>query len=258
MFEDFKPVTFMAPRELPEVEVYPLHDIHYGNELFDAEKWKRAKTEILAAPNRYCILLGDMLECVIAGVSKGDAYKQMHDPHEQLVWLAQQLDELRDRVLMVIPGNHENRILTYAGLDIVQCACAKAGIEERYRHIFGLCVLSVGVREKNRQTKYSLFGIHRATDQKRFCSADTIQNVDAFLYGHDHDPKDHPRSVLYYDPANDMITQRNVEVLDCGSFIPTFGGYGARSGYRPTSNKSYKLVLHQGKQKKIETVGFYF
>ena len=54
------------------------------------------------------------------------------------------------------------------------------------------------------------------------------------------------------------MKQRSVEMIDNGSFL-TFGGYGARGGYRPLSDKMYRIVFTAlpDRQKSVETIGFY-
>ena len=75
------------------------------------------------------------------------------------------------------------------------------------------------------------------------------------FYGHDHDPKDHPRAKLVYDTKNKFVSIKNIEIIDGGAFLE-YGGYAATAPYRPASSKMYKIVF-DGKNKYIKTVGFY-
>ena len=109
---------------------------------------------------------------------------------------------------------------------------------------------------KGRQLRYVLFAPHRAKQLKSFGSADAIEGIDIFLYGHDHEPNDHPRGKLIYDARNHAVIFKSVECVNCGSFL-SYGGYGAQAGYRPKSDKLYKIVLYGGEEKRIETVGFH-
>ena len=83
-------------------------------------------------------------------------------------------------------------------------------------------------------------------------------DVKGVFCGHDHDPKDHPRAHIIYDRQRREVKQRSVEMIDNGSFL-TFGGYGARGGYRPLSDKMYRIVFTAlpDRQKSVETIGFY-
>jgi hypothetical protein len=53
-----------------------------------------------------------------------------------------------------------------------------------------------------------------------------------------------------------MVTRKDIEVIDSGSFM-TYGGYAAKSGYRPKSSKIYTLTLFSGRKQRMETHGFH-
>lgn len=66
---------------------------------------------------------------------------------------------------------------------------------------------------------------------------------------------DKPLGKLVYDPMNKQVRERSVENIVGGHFL-TYGGYGEREGYRPTSQKLFSLIL-DGRSKDIETRGFH-
>ena len=44
--------------DLPQfdtIEIYPVHDLHYGNEMFDAHKWNELAKLIHAEDNRFIV-----------------------------------------------------------------------------------------------------------------------------------------------------------------------------------------------------------
>lgn len=258
MEKDIKAVRFTCPSEYDTVEIYPIHDIHYGNECFDAKKWERLKAHILNAPNRYVIWLGDIMECAVPG-SKSDMFTQTAPPGEQREWVWRQFRDLKDRTVLILDGNHEhNRATRNAGLYPLYDAACIAGIPEAYRSAYGVADIAVGsgyAGHTNRAVRYNLFCTHMARVLKSFSDADTIDNIDMYLFGHDHDPKDHPTSKLVYDARHGTVIQKNVEVVNCGSFLK-YGGYGARGKYRPLSDRTYYIVLHGGRTKRYEVVGF--
>ena len=258
MQPDMKPILFNAPAEFETVEIYPIHDLHYGNEQFNLNKWKKLKEEILSEPNRYCIFVGDMMEMAIPG-SKSDVFSQTETPEAQKEWISYELSgELKDRTIAVVSGNHEqNRATKICGLRPLYDACCYARLQEKYRENFAVVDIGVGQRRKDRKSQYVGFITHRARDLKGWSTADTLEGFDFLLYGHDHDPKEHSRAHLAYDGKNKKLSVKSVETVNCGSFL-TYGGYAARAAYRPPSDKLYKLVLcPKGDKKQIETVGFY-
>jgi hypothetical protein len=78
------------------------------------------------------------------------------------------------------------------------------------------------------------------------------------VYGHDHDPKEHARAHLVYDPHQKKVRTKSIETLNAGSFLK-YGDYAARAAYRPPSDKLYKLILCpcNHTEKRMATVGFY-
>lgn len=257
MQPDMKPILFDVPAEFDTVEVYPIHDVHYGNEKFELNKWKKLKEEILSQPNRYCILVGDMMEMAVPG-SKSDMFSQTVPPEAQKEWIAYEMGELADRIIAVVSGNHEhNRATKLCGLYPLYDACCWAKIQDRYRENFAVVDIGVGQRRKNRKTQYVGFVTHKAKDLKNWSTADTLEGFDFLLYGHDHDPKEHARGHLVYDGKLKKLNVKSVEAVNCGSFL-SYGAYAARSAYRPPADKKYKIVLtSKGDKKEIQTVGFY-
>lgn len=260
MQPDMKPIIFNAPAEFEEIEIYAIHDLHYGNRQFNLDKWKKLKTEILSKPNRYCVMVGDMMEMAIPN-SKSDMFYQTVPPEAQKEWVAYEMGELADRIIAVVSGNHEhNRATKICGLYPLYDACCWARIQDRYRENFAVVDIGVGQRESTttRQYHYVGFFIHKAKELKGWSTVDTLEGFDFMIYGHDHDPKEHARGHLVYDPKNKNVRTKSVETVNAGSFL-TYGDYAARAAYRPPADKMYKLVLKPRKQieKKIQTVGFY-
>lgn len=257
MKPDTAPIIFNTPEENEAIEVYFAHDIHYGSEATDIKRWDRLKRHILAEPTRYLILVGDYMDTALAG-SKSDFYAAKESIQSQQIWLQGELSDLKEHILCVVPGNHENRFMKSVGLDMVYEACVIAGIPDKYRQRCAFVDIGVGSggHGKGKQVRYVGFVTHKAKDMKNFSTADVVENVDFAAFGHDHAPSDKPRSRVGYDAKNKSVYHRDVEVIDSGSFLNWFGSYGSSDGYRPQSTKLYKLVL-DGKKKQIVTVGYH-
>ena len=257
MISDYKPILFNTPAEFDEIEIYFAHDIHYGSDIADIKKWERFKRQILESENRYVIWCGDYCDNATAG-SKGDIYAAECSPESQKLWFSQQLYDLRERTIAIVPGNHEsNRITRAVGLFPAYDAALIANAADKYRQHFAFVDIAVGNggHGAGKQVHYVGFIAHKMRDCKGYHTADFIESVDFVAHGHDHCPKDQARSRLVYDAKNKAISQRDIEVLDSGSFL-SYGGYGADGGYRPQATKIYKLVLN-GKQKSMKTIGFH-
>ena len=259
MFRETKPILVNTPTEFEFIEVYPIHDMHYGSAQFNLQKWNRLHDLILEKPNRYVVWVGDLMEFSIPFNKHSDVLTQMYNVQEQKEYITALFRQFKDRTLAITDGNHEERGSKFTGMyALYDCACI-AGIPDLYRTAYAVIDVGVGTGAhymKGRQQHYVLFATHRAKQLKSFGSADALEGFDVFMYGHDHEADDHPRGKLIYDWNNHAVIFKDVECINCGAFL-TYGGYGAKAGYRPKSDKLYKLVLYGGPNKKIETVGFH-
>jgi predicted phosphodiesterase len=258
MLSDNKPIIFNTPMEFDEIEIYLVHDLHYGSELHDRKKWERFKRLVMSKDNAYIIFAGDYCENVVVG-SKGDIYTQTAPPFVQKEWFTEQLCDVASKTICIVPGNHEdNRITKTCGLYPVFESAVRAGIPERYRQCYAFVDIGVGHggHGKQKQNRYVGYVTHRLKDCKAYNGSDFVDGIDFALYGHDHAPKDQPRSKLVYDAKNKCVYQKDIEVVNSGSFT-TFGGYAPRSGCRPQASKCYMVMLSGKKNKKdIKTLGF--
>ena len=260
MQPDNKPILFDTPVEFEEIEIYPIHDLHYGNVQFNEAKWRKLKAEILAQPNRYCVMVGDLMEMAIPG-SKSDTFYQTAPPEAQKEWIANEMVDLSDRIIAVAPGNHEhNRSTKVCGLHPLYDACCWARIHDRYRENFAVLDIGVGKRGGTAVRQYHYVGYltHKAKESKAWSTVDTLEGFDFMVYGHDHDPKEHARAHLIYDSQLKKVRTKNIETVNAGSFLK-HGDYGAREGYRPAADKLYKIILcpRNHIEKLMATVGFY-
>lgn len=254
---DEKPIICNLPKDIEYADIYFLHDIHFGSELFDERKWKALKKEIQNNDVGYVCWIGDFMENAIPN-SKSDTFTQKYSPAEQKEWAAQELFDLRNKTLAVVPGNHEhNRTTKICGLYPIYDICMLAGVDKKYRDIIAYLDIGVGVRKDAKKKQVHYFGQiqHSAKDLKNYGTSDYTDGIDFFAYGHDHTPHDRPRAKMVFDHHNKVVYKRNIENLNSGSFC-NFGGYGARGAFRPQSDKMYKLRIFSG-EKRMQSTGFY-
>ena len=179
---DSAPVIITLPTTHEYVDLYFIHDAHYGSELFDEKKWNRVKNLILNDENAYVCFIGDLFENAIPN-SKSDIFSQTHSPAEQKEWVTQQLTDLAHKTIIVVPGNHEsNRTTKVSGLYPLYDCCLLAGIGEKYRDTIGFIDIGVGTYRgrTDRQTHYFGQVQHKAKDLKNYHSSDYTDGIDFF------------------------------------------------------------------------------
>lgn len=251
------PILVDLPTDKQYADIYFLHDIHYGSELFNERRWNVLKDIILNDDNAYVCWVGDLMENAVPN-SKSDVFTQKYAPAEQKEWVCEQLKALAHKTIAVVAGNHEsNRTTKLCGLYPLYDCCLIAGIGDKYRDTIAFLDIAVGKYHGKQNKQMHYFGQiqHHAKDLKNYHSSDYTDGIDFFASGHDHETKDKPRAKLVFDKQNKVIYKRNIECLNCGSFCD-FGGYGAKGAYRPQSDKMYRLRIF-GNEKRMETTGFY-
>lgn len=254
---DNLPIIINLPMEQEYADIYFIHDVHYGSELFDEKKWKATKELIIKNDRALVCWIGDLLENAVPN-SKSDMFTQSEPPALQKEWVASELKDLSSKTIAVVAGNHcNNRTTKLTGLYPLYDCCLYAGIDKLYRDTYAIIDIGIGTKQNTQNKQIHYFGQiqHRSKDIKSVSSCDYTDGIDFFAYGHDHEPKERPRAKLVYDPHNKVLYKRNVENINCGSFCQ-YGGYGAKSGYRPQSDKMYSLRIF-GERKRMMTTGFY-
>lgn len=256
MFAETKPIIIDKP-EFDTIELYAIHDLHYGNEFFNDHRWNKLCKMILDKPNALVCFVGDLMENAVQG-SKSDIFSQRATPLEQQQFVEATFKQFADRCVGIVDGNHEfNRSTRNCGLFPLYSAACIARIDHLYRSAYAVIDIGFGNHNKRMSRAVGLL-THQAKDLKSFASVDATEGFDFMFCGHDHEPKDHPRAHTCYDRQRREISTRNIEFIDNGAFLD-FGGYGARAGWRPKSTKMWRIVFYSKphRQKEVETVGFY-
>ena len=178
MYPESKPIIFKCPKEYDFVELYPVHDMHIGNECFDTHKWNKLKQHILSAPNRYIAWIGDLMENAFPG-TKSDPLLSVMTPIEQREFIVSEFKDLKDRTVAIDDGNHEDRSARVGLYPLYDAACI-AGVEDKYRSIYSVLDISVGRGadgHENRQQRYIGFLCHKAKELKNYGMADFLENL---------------------------------------------------------------------------------
>lgn len=254
---DNVPIICNLPKDIPYADIFFLHDFHFGSELFNEQKWKDLKKKIQDNDFAYVCWIGDFMENAVPN-SKSDPFTQKFPPAVQKEMVAQELFDLRNKTISVVPGNHEhNRSTKLCGIYPIYDVCMLVGIDEKYRDTIAYLDIGVGIRNDSKKKQVHYFGQtqHVAKNTKNGGTSDWTDGIDFFAYGHTHTPEDLPKAKMVFDHHNKIIYKRNIENLNSGSFC-NFGGYGAKGAFRPQSDKMYKLRIFGG-EKKTETTGFY-
>lgn len=257
MFEirqDFTLIQYNTPKEFDSVDIYCMADLHIGSPAFNNKLWEKFKA-LLKADNAYVIYAGDLIDNALK-TSKSNVYGQTMSPQAQKQFLANELYDHRDKIIAILPGNHETRSSKDVDAFPIYDVACKLDIEDRYRQNMGILDIGVGQRKPSDKRQWHYLGcvMHKTNKTMRYHYADTIDGIDFHVSAHTHNPADMPRDKIQVDPHNKQASIKPVETIVTGSFMD-YKDYPVEMALRPSAQKFYKLVL-DGKRKNIKTVGF--
>ena len=126
-----KAIRCDLPQGLDGIEILPLADMHIGDRCCDFKLIQRRIDYIRGTPNAYCILNGDLMDTAIAS-SVGDTYAASLQPMEQLKQCVKIFAPIKDKIICITSGNHENRVYKSDGLDMTDIMATQLGIAELY------------------------------------------------------------------------------------------------------------------------------
>lgn len=234
------------------VEIHPMADLHLGDAHCDYKGILSRIEYIKNTPNAYCILDGDLMDTAIA-TSVGDTYGASLQPMEQLKQCVTLFEPIKDKILAVLPGNHENRVYRSDGLDITQIMCSQLGLQDKYSSTTALLFVRFGRgNTKNHHghpMRYTIYVTHGSGGGRkeggkinRLADLSNIVDADIYVMGHTHLP-----AVLkegFYRVCN---THSSIEYVD-KLFVNTaaslnYGGYGDAQGFKPASTCAPVIYL---------------
>lgn len=234
--------------QLNELQVIILSDLHYGNPYCSAKHFLRTVDFIKNSDNCYCFLNGDLCESALR-TSKGEIYKQVGTPDDQKRQVVEWLVPIKDRILGMTTGNHENRIYDMAGTDI--SAYISEQLEIPYRPEGLLFKISFG--DNNNRTKgkpfvfWSYISHGYGGARTKASKAVKVERIsywimaDFYAMSHDHVVNIAPDVFLMPDNrgmerdgfTTGKVTAKRKMLIKTNAFLK-WGGYAERGGFPPS------------------------
>ena len=254
-----KIITKDLPR-FNELEIYPLADVHVGDPLQDKKRLKQFMDEILEQENRYVIVNGDIINNAVRhGVS--DIYAEELSPNEQIDETVSLLAPIKDRILVITEGNHENRSYKQDGILIMYQVAKRLDIFDCYSSGAYLLFVKFGKSQGRdcRKIPYAIYGKHGSGSGRkvgakaiRLIEMAEVIDADVFIHSHTHVPMVLRKKFFRVDYRNNKVTEVDQLFVNTNGFL-NYGGYGENFGYSPTSTKYPKIIL-DGVERKTTAV----
>lgn len=226
-------------------------DLHIGDSMCDFKGIMERIEYIKNTPNAYCILDGDLMDTAIC-TSVGDTYGANLQPMEQLKQCVKIFEPIKDKILAVLPGNHENRVYRSDGLDITELMCAQLGIPEKYSPTTALLFVRFGKtcgHNKYRPQLYTIYATHGAGGGRkeggkvnRLADLASIVDADIYIHAHTHLPIIFKEAYFRVNSGNSSVAVVDKLFVNSAASL-NYGGYGDRQGFKPASKSSPVIYL---------------
>lgn len=240
-----------------KIEIHPMADLHIGDAHCDYKSILERIEYIKNTPNAYCILDGDLMDTAIAN-SVGDTYGATLQPMEQLQHCVKLFDPIKDKILAVLPGNHENRVYRSDGLDITQIMCSQLGLQDKYSPTtallfvrFGKCTQGGG---HGRRQWYTIYVTHGSGGGRkpggkvnRLEDLSGIVDADIYIHAHTHLPLVFKESFYRVSGPNSSVALVDKLFVNTAASLD-YGGYGDAQAFRPASKQAPVIYLNGHKR----------
>lgn len=245
------------PRDISSIELHTFADEHIGDEHSDVKRVMQRIEYVKNTPNAYCILNGDIMDNATK-TSIGDTYTQVFNPMEQMTKAVELFAPIKDKILCITHGNHENRTYKKEGINLSRLIAEQLGLGDRYTPTSAVLFIRLGEYAsrkesngsgKNRQVCYTLYILHGSGGGRkegakviRLADMASIIDTDIYIHSHTHLP-------IIMKQAYHRIDERNnaVAIVD-KLFVNTaanlkYGGYGEAQEFKPSSKDTPIIYL---------------
>lgn len=227
--------------DTPKLLVVPIGDVHLGSPNCNIEKFI-ATIEFVKKNDCVVILMGDLLEAASRHSIGAGWVEQTFSPQDQLDALTEVFRPIKDKILINLEGNHEERIWSHSGVKISKVLADSLGVP------YG--GYSAYVRLKVGNQNYVFYAQHGSSSAwyphtKLTAATRTAQHTDAdiYLYGHTHELLSLPSPYRYFDLRSKTVKYGKRYYVLTGSFLEYAGSYAEKKNMHPVKTGVSNIFL---------------
>jgi predicted phosphodiesterase len=247
-----KVIKIDLPRELSSVELHTFADEHIGDEHCDMKRLLERIEYVKNTENAYCIMNGDLLDNATK-TSIGDTYTQEFNPMGQLERAVELFSPIKDKILCITHGNHENRTYKKEGINLSALVAAQLGLQDFYTPTSAILFLRFGKGSKHiaeRKIRYTIYALHgsgggRKEGAKAIRLADMASIIDAdiYIHSHTHLPMVMKQGFYRVSLSNSSVAKVDRLFVNTSAML-NYGGYGEAFEFKPSSKHSPVIYLN--------------
>lgn len=245
-------------RQLTGIELHVFADEHIGDEHCDMERLFKRIEYVKNTPSAYCILNGDIIDNATK-TSIGDTYTQVFSPMEQLRVAVETFEPIKDKILCITHGNHENRTYKKEGINLSYLLASQLGLSDKYTSTSALLFVRFGEESRGRKESngsgnvrkvcYTIYTLHgsgggRKEGAKAIRLADmaSIIDCDIYIHSHTHLPMIMKQGFFRIDASNSSAAMVDKLFVNTAANLK-YGGYGEAGEFKPSSMETPVIYL---------------
>lgn len=247
-----KTIKVELSKDLKQIELHTFADEHIGDANSDIARLKERIKYVAETPNAYCILNGDILDNA-SRTSIGDIEVRELNIMEQIKTGVELFTPIKDKILCITNGNHENRAYKKEGIDISRLIAMQLDVGDIYTSTSALLFLRFGKmssHHNNRPALYTLYCCHGSGGGRkegakaiRLADMSSIVDADCYIHSHTHLPMIMKQGFFRTDLKSSTVQHVTKLYVNTSSNLD-YGGYGEAQEFKPNSKDTPVIYLN--------------
>lgn len=262
MKNPIKTIDISLSPEFDKVEIHTFADLHLGDQHCDKKLIYERIKYVQNTDNAFAILNGDLFNNATK-TSVSDSYSEDIPPMEQIQLGCDMFEGIKDKILVVNTGNHENRTYNKEGVDLSNIFSRQLGIFDRFGKVGCGLWLSFGTdklrttQRTHRKMLYSFYVTHGMGGGKKegakamaLVELAGIVDTDIYLHAHTHLPMILKEAFLRQNRNQHSFEMVEKLFVNAGATL-NYGGYGQQFKFKPSS-KANPVIWLNGNYREME------
>lgn len=263
MKSDFEMIIRNFP-DNNDLTIVPISDVHLGAMEHMTKEWESFCKDVLAQPNTYITLGGDLINNATRS-SVSNIFKETMRPSEQKRRMAELLKPLarENRILCAVSGNHERRSQKDADDEPMFDIMCKLDLEDIYRESMAFVKIAIGKQEGagDKNPTYCLAVTHGSgggiytgsavNRNERF--GYVVDGIDAIVVGHTHKGAVTKPMKVCVDKHNNKVSMKPFVVVSSVPWLQ-YGDYALQKMLLPAQTGNPQKMVLCGTKKEISLI----
>jgi len=229
--------------------IIPIGDTHYGAKEFSQSSFDAVIKRVQEEKDTLVYGMGDYLNCGTKFSVGAGNYDDKKVPEEQFNDMIEMLKPIKDKIIGLHSGNHEERIRELTSFDLVKEMSKRLDVP-----YLGYSALT---KVKVNKFNYTVFSTHGSSSgcspAGQIASMMRLQplaNADLYLMGHTHGLSTVSSTYLDINFKNKTIDEKIRHFCLTGHYVDWNGGYGEKKNY-PILKKGFPRIRLYGDRQDI-------